>query len=127
MDIKFYKLEISYDGTDYFGWQEQKDQITISGTLKKSFLRTFNKNISILGASRTDAGVHASGQIAKINTDLSIDPNRLLSVWNSVLPKDILIKSIDLIDNSFNPLKNVPSILKPSVPLMALCCWYALK
>jgi len=59
-----YKIIVAYDGTNYQGWQQQKNKPTIAGTLEKTFLEIFKKNIKIFGASRTDANVHAHGQVA---------------------------------------------------------------
>lgn len=105
--MNFYKIIISYDGTDYQGWQQQKNVSTIAGTLKKTFIDVFNKDLSIIGASRTDAGVHAYGQVARIKTELDIDSDKLLKVWNNKLPQDILIRSCQKVTEEFHPMKNV--------------------
>ena len=102
-----YKFLVSYDGTDYKGWQEQKTEKTVAGTLKQSFCDVFKKDCSIVGASRTDAGVHADGQVARIRTDLEIDPEQMSNAWNNVLPSDIVIRDIQLITDNFHPFKNV--------------------
>lgn len=62
--MQHFKLIIAYDGTDFFGWQIQPNAITISETLQKKFYRIFKEKIKIVGASRTDSGVHALGQVA---------------------------------------------------------------
>lgn len=105
--MNFYKLIISYDGTNYQGWQEQTEFVGIANVLKKKFIKLFNHNISIVGASRTDAGVHAMAQVARIITDLTIDPQKLKHAWNNSLPEDIVITSIEVCNDSFHPLKNV--------------------
>ncbi|MCL4361571.1 tRNA pseudouridine(38-40) synthase TruA [Candidatus Dependentiae bacterium] len=105
------KLIISYDGTDYSGWQIQKEAPTISQTLQDKFYEIFGKQVKIVGASRTDAGVHALGQVACLQLEhdfvnrISID--KLKQVWNSGLPKDILIRSMEEVPNDFHPQKNV--------------------
>lgn len=101
-----YKLVISYDGTDYHGWQSQPNRPSIMHALQKSFALVFKKKISLFGASRTDAGVHALGQVATIATDLTLDPSKLQSVWNNALPHDIVIRSV-VHDNAFNPFVHV--------------------
>ncbi|HEB41881.1 MAG TPA: tRNA pseudouridine(38-40) synthase TruA, partial [Candidatus Dependentiae bacterium] len=103
-----YKLVIAYDGTDYCGWQEQKDKPSITSVLKKTFNSVFGKEISIVGASRTDAGVHALGQVALGRTDLvAIPAERLQRAWNNVLPAHIVIRSLDQAVPSFHPFYNV--------------------
>lgn len=102
-----YKVIIAYEGTNYYGWQEQEDVPTVCGTLKNSFKETFNQDISIVGASRTDAGVHAHGQVARIRTTLRIDPDHLATIWNRTLPEDIVIRSIHIVDETFHPQNNV--------------------
>jgi tRNA pseudouridine38-40 synthase len=105
--MKFYKIIVSYDGTDYQGWQEQKDVPTIAGKLKKTFIKAFEHDVSIVGASRTDAGVHALGQVARIRTNLELNASKLMKVWNNGLPQNILIRSCQEVDQIFHPMKNV--------------------
>ncbi len=105
--MNFYKLIIAYDGTDYQGWQKQKDVKTISGELLKTFKKVFNQNPTIIGASRTDAGVHALNQIARIKTKLKIETSKMLLAWNNKLPGDITIRTIENCNENFYPLKNV--------------------
>jgi len=57
-----YKLVLSYDGTDYHGWQRQPDRKTIQGTIEESLVKIIGEKVSVIGAGRTDAGVHAQGQ-----------------------------------------------------------------
>lgn len=102
-----YKLIVSYDGTDYCGWQQQPNQKTILGELQKQFERACKMPIILLGASRTDAGVHALGQVVRAQTSLDINPNKLMWVWNNALPDNIVIKKIVKKDNSFHPHYNV--------------------
>ena len=78
-----YKMIIFYDGTDFNGWQIQPDAPSICETLQKCFHSVFKKEVKILGASRTDTGVHALGQIASFKTDLDIQPERIAEAWNN--------------------------------------------
>lgn len=105
--MKVYKLVIAYDGTDYFGWQELPEKPSIAAALNNAFTKVFKYPIKVLGASRTDAGVHALGQIARIKTDLDITSEKLQWAWNNALPADITIRSLELVDDSFNPFCNV--------------------
>jgi len=97
-----YKITVAYDGTDYFGWQQQKDRPTIAQTLQDTFSSAFGKKISILGVSRTDSGVHAFGQIAQFHVDLHIDPEKMLFAWNNVLPPAIVVKKVETVSDSFH-------------------------
>ncbi len=105
--MKVYKLIIAYDGSDYFGWQDQPEKPSVAAALNRAFTTVFKIEMKVLGASRTDAGVHALGQVARIKTDLAITPDRLKWAWNNALPADITIRSLEEIDNSFNPFCNV--------------------
>lgn len=99
---KQYKLTIAYDGTAYNGWQIQPDKITVAGTIQSTFKLVFDRDIKLMGASRTDAGVHALGQIAVFKTDLAITPSKLLQGLHGKLPADIMIRSLEPVSD-FNP------------------------
>ena len=72
-----YKVTIEYDGKKFCGWQNQKNLLTVQGTIEKSLYKFCGKKISIFGAGRTDTGVHASGQVAHfdLNEDSLEDQN----------------------------------------------------
>ncbi len=129
--MNYYKLTIAYDGTDYVGWQEQKNRLSVAQVLKKAFFSAFEKEIVLLGASRTDSGVHALGQIARCKTDLVIDPKKLCWVWNNVLPADVVIRKIELVDDSFHPYYHVEQktyyyhfFLNKPLPFMQRYGWH---
>ena len=105
--MKIYKLIIAYDGSDYYGWQDQPEKPSVARALNNAFAAVFKSEMRILGASRTDAGVHAMGQVARIKTELSIPPAQLKWAWNNALPPDIMIRSLELVDESFNPFCQV--------------------
>jgi len=102
-----YKLTIAYDGTNYYGWQAQSHKPSIAQALNHAFKTVFKSEIRVLGASRTDAGVHAMGQVARIRTDLAITPDKLKWAWNNALPSDITTRSLQLVNDSFNPFCDV--------------------
>lgn len=102
-----FKAIIAYDGTDYRGWQIQPDQVTVAGTIAKCFKEVFNHDLHIFGASRTDAGVHALGQVALFNTNLEISGEKLTFALNNILPKSILLRRVEKVDLNFNPRANV--------------------
>lgn len=90
-----YKLLIAYDGTHYHGWQVQPNGISIQEVIEKALARVMQNKIRIIGAGRTDAGVHAYGQVAHFHTEKTLDLFRTLHSLNNLLPKDIRIISIE--------------------------------
>lgn len=104
-----YAFCVAYSGARFSGWQEQAVGcgITVAGELKKSFLQTFRHPVKIVGASRTDAGVHALGQVAAITTSLDIAPEKLLFAWRNALPGDIYIRRLVRVPLLFHPQRDV--------------------
>jgi len=92
-----YKIVVAYDGTDYCGWQKQKSVPTVAQRLEDTFRTVFEKSISIVGVSRTDAGVHALGQVASFRSDFAIPQEKMFSAWNNMLPPDIVIRDLQKI------------------------------
>jgi len=96
------KLTIEYDGTDYFGWQIQKRKPTVQGEIKKVLERILKEKIRLIGAARTDSGVHALGQVANFETrNEKLSSESLNKALNSLLPSDIVIKEIKEVPHSF--------------------------
>lgn len=89
-----YKLTISYDGTHYAGWQVQKNGLAIQPLIQKALETALRHPLNLTGSGRTDAGVHARGQTAHFDTEISVEPKRLILSLNALLPPDIRI--IDL-------------------------------
>lgn len=104
-----YRIVVAYDGTVYQGWQRQPDVITVVFVLEKAFARVFGHTINILGASRTDAGVHACGQVASFTIPAYIPPEKIKFAWNNVLPDDVVIRQVDEAPLSFSPMHDVQS------------------
>ena len=86
------KLTVAYDGTDYCGWQIQPNGITVEEVLNKKISKLTGEDIRIIGASRTDSGVHALGNVAVFDTESSIPPERMAYALNQKLPDDIVIR-----------------------------------
>ncbi|MBM3894723.1 tRNA pseudouridine(38-40) synthase TruA [Candidatus Dependentiae bacterium] len=107
--IRKIKMIVSYDGTDFLGWQIQKDDRTVAGVLESTYRRVFGEKISILGASRTDSGVHALGQVAIFRTELEILNEKMLFAWNASLPSSIVIRSLKDCTDDFHPFHRVLS------------------
>lgn len=98
-----YKLTIQYDGTRYKGWQVQNStEDTIQGKLERVVSSVLNSQIQIIGSGRTDAGVHALGQIANFYYDKCIDEKDFLNKVNHYLPEDIAIVNIEQTDDRFH-------------------------
>lgn len=101
--MKTYVLSISYDGTNYFGWQKQPDVPTVQGELEKCLHKLFSADIKTVGASRTDRGVHALGQIVSFEAPSEkYPPQDLARRLNRMLPPDIAVNSAALVAGKFN-------------------------
>ena len=84
-------LTIEYDGTAYSGWQRQYNGLAVQQLIEKALTRATGEAITITGASRTDAGVHALGQCAHFDTSSRIPPEKYPFVLNTMLPRDIRV------------------------------------
>ena len=108
MEDKNILLTLSYDGTNYFGWQKQQNGTTIQQTLEESLKKLLKKEINIRGASRTDTGVHALCQLALLKEKTTIPIEKLPMAINSVLEtKEIVVTDAIYVDNSFHPQDSV--------------------
>jgi len=93
-----YFIELSYNGKNYHGWQIQPDAISVQEKINNALSTVYQKDIQIVGAGRTDTGVHASQMFAHFDIDKLIDDNLEFKL-NSILPNDIFIKAIFLVDD----------------------------
>ena len=92
---KNYKLKISYDGSRYFGWEHQPDRETIQGKIETVLTRMVDKDmVDVIGAGRTDAGVHARAMIANVHLDTQMSPEEIRDYANRYLPDDIAILEV---------------------------------
>ncbi|MFO7706680.1 MAG: tRNA pseudouridine(38-40) synthase TruA [Desulfobacterales bacterium] len=87
-----FKLTIEYDGTRYRGWQRQAEPPTIQAEIEKALAAMTRAAVTLIGAGRTDAGVHALGQVANFRCDTRLAPEQILKGLNSLLPPDIAIR-----------------------------------
>ena len=99
--MKYYKLLVAYDGTDYSGWQSQGNGQTVAEALVKSFVEVFKKQPVLRGVSRTDAGVHAHGQLVLLKTHVDIDPAKISFAWNNRLPSSIVVRDVKGVTSDF--------------------------
>ena len=97
-----YKLTIQYDGTDYAGWQVQKNAKTVQGTISDAIKVILKEEVNLIGSGRTDTGVHALGQIANFRFDNKIDIYRFQHSLNSILPVDISVTDLMEVPESFH-------------------------
>ena len=100
--MKNYKLIVQYDGTNYAGWQIQLNALSVQGVLQDGISRLTNENINLIGAGRTDSGVHALGQTANFRIENHLDLYRFKHSLNSILPHDIAVKTIVEVEQDFH-------------------------
>ena len=97
------RLTVAYDGTDYCGWQVQPNGITVEEVLNKAVSKLTGEDIHVIGASRTDSGVHALGNVAVFDTRSSIPPERMAYALNQRLPEDIVIVKSEEVPAEWHP------------------------
>ncbi len=124
------KAVVAYDGTDFFGWQKQPEAVSVSSTLEESFHKVFGYQINLIGASRTDSGVHALEQVAMFNLAIDLDLNIIKSAWNNMLPKSVLVRDLQAVPDGFHACFNVEQktyyyhiFLKRPLPFLARYGW----
>jgi tRNA pseudouridine38-40 synthase len=96
------KMVIEYDGSGYHGWQRQKNGLSIQQVLEEKIAVITGENLNVIGSGRTDAGVHALAQVAHFKTACGIPVNNLWKGINSLLPADIVLKSLEEADEEFH-------------------------
>ncbi|MGC4019461.1 MAG: tRNA pseudouridine(38-40) synthase TruA [Muricomes sp.] len=101
--MKRFKLTVAYDGTNYCGWQIQPNGITIEAVLNKALSRLTGNEVHVIGASRTDSGVHALGNVAVFDSDTTIPPERLSYALNQRLPEDIVVVKSEEVALDWHP------------------------
>lgn len=100
--IKNFKLTIEYEGTFYHGWQRQKSHPTLQAEIEKAITTMTGKSITVIGSGRTDAGVHAFGQVAHFKCDTRLGPTDLLKGLNALLPESMVIRGCEEVDEHFH-------------------------
>lgn len=103
---RWIRLLIAYEGTNYKGWQRQENTPTIQGTIETALTDIIGRSIQIRGASRTDAGVHAQGQVASFAVESPIPDHAFATVLNGRLPADIVVKSSERVPPEFDPSRD---------------------
>lgn len=128
------KMTVAYDGTDFVGWQRQSRGRSVQGELEHA-MRRLGYVGSVQGAGRTDAGVHARGQVASVECDLALPPEKLLYALNNLLPRDIRLLDVEQMVGDFHArfspsLKEYRYFLLPGAtpdPLLSRYAWFAPK
>src|SRR5260370_17822768 len=101
------KLTLAYDGTDFSGWQIQPGQPTVQGAISDVLENLTQQRLQIQGAGRTDAGVHAAGQVANFKTEAELGADEFQSAFNALLPDSIRIVAAEHIAPHFHTRHNV--------------------
>jgi tRNA pseudouridine38-40 synthase len=96
------RITVEYDGTRYHGWQLQKDRITVQGELQRALKEITGRRIPLVGAGRTDAGVHAEGQVANFHTESRIPARKWPEAINAHLPDDIAVVAAEEVPLDFH-------------------------
>ena len=109
MTLQTYKLTIAYDGTHYCGWQVQPNGLTIQGVIENALKIYCKEPIRLIGAGRTDSGVHAKGQVAHFRTEQDLNPLNLKRALNGILPLSIRIMNAELADTHFHAQRSAHS------------------
>lgn len=107
--VKNFKLTISYDGSDFFGWQTQPGKRTVQDTLEKIIQEITQKKAHLQASGRTDSGVHALGQVANFKTDSGLETVKIQSALNAKIPEDISILSVEEVPLDFDANRNAIS------------------
>jgi len=102
MHDRHLKLTLAYDGTDFAGWQVQPGERTVQGALEAAFADLAGEPVAVTGAGRTDAGVHALGQVAHAETTLALPPAAIAGALNSRLQDDVLVTGVEEAPQGFH-------------------------
>ena len=97
-----FKLTLQYDGTDFHGWQMQGELRTVQGELTSALSQIDSRPVTVHGSGRTDAGVHAQGQVASVNLQKQITPEKLRAAINGNVGKDLRAVDVEVVDDDFH-------------------------
>jgi tRNA pseudouridine38-40 synthase len=97
-----YKLLIQYDGTDFHGWQSQDGLRTVQSEIERALSLIEGKSVAVFGSGRTDAGVHAEGQVASVEIQREITPRKLRAAINGNIGRDVRVLEVEEVDSEFH-------------------------
>ena len=100
------KLTLSYDGTDFCGWQKQKNGVSVQQTVEDAVFSLTGERTTVTASGRTDAGVHAKGQVAHFDTKSDIPPEKFYKALNTFLPDSVKALSSERVNDNFNARKD---------------------
>jgi len=98
-----FKCIVEYDGTDFHGWQVQPNARTVQAELEDAIRRMLGESPRVLAAGRTDAGVHAAGQVVSFTLQRAISSEALQRGLNALSPRDVAIRAVEVVDDAFDP------------------------
>lgn len=108
--MKNYKIIVQYDGSKYKGWQKLKDSdLSIQEKIETVLSKMTGEEVQVIGCGRTDAGTHAENYAANFHTDSKMSPKLILNYFYEFLPQDIVVKSVEEVDERFHAQHNVKS------------------
>ena len=134
-NVRNFKIIVEYDGSRYCGWQRQNNDPTIQETIEKALMKMTDQKIALIGSGRTDAGVHAYGQVANFKCNTKLTANDFLGGLNSLTPEDIVIAKCEEVSDEFHARFSATSkiyqyrILNRSTPaaIMRQYAWHIRK
>ncbi len=97
-----YRLLLQYDGTDFHGWQVQENQRTVQGELERTLSLIEDAQVAVVGSGRTDAGVHAEGQVANVQLNRPFTPDKLRVAINGNLRRDVRVLNVEKVSDEFH-------------------------
>ena len=104
--MRCFKLTLAYDGTAYAGWQVQPDRETVQSIVEAAVERITDHRVRVLAAGRTDAGVHALGQVIRLKVETRLPPDVLCRALNANLPDDVAVLQAEEVDEAFHPIRD---------------------
>ncbi len=107
--MRVIRVTLAYDGTDFSGWQRQPRVRTVQGEVEQALAKIAGKRVPVVGAGRTDAGVHALGQTASFRSELRLEDGELRRALNSILPGDVRVISARTVPAEFHARKSARS------------------
>lgn len=126
------RFTLHYDGADFYGWQLQSRERTVQGEVERVLSRLLDRPVRIVGAGRTDRGVHATGQVAAVDAPLRWEPAELRRAMNALLPRDVWVSDAELAPARFHPrydatsrayIYRVGTVEEASSPFHTRWCW----
>jgi tRNA pseudouridine38-40 synthase len=123
------RLTLEYDGTDFVGWQFQNNGRSVQEEVEKAINKILQTNVRITGGGRTDAGVHARGQVASFKIDRDLDTNKFVKSLNSILPHDVIIREASEAPSDFDARHSAKSrrykyyIKQEPISIQRNYCW----